>query len=107
MVSITFLMNLANRLNQPVFHCAPAKAYEALMDKLKEIGLSALAERLTNPRVPFAMLSGQKNRYKIKLRSAGCRRSRKTRINYADKRLTQLRCVYPHPKGGRGAKVLK
>lgn len=32
-----------------------------------------LAERLENPRVPAALLSGQKDRYKIKLRSAGFR----------------------------------
>ena len=34
---------------------------------------SKLAERLTNPRVPAAKLSGQKDRYKIKLRNAGYR----------------------------------
>ncbi|MFA7293543.1 MAG: type II toxin-antitoxin system RelE/ParE family toxin [Rhodocyclaceae bacterium] len=32
-----------------------------------------LVERLKNPRVPAALLSGQKDRYKIKLRSAGFR----------------------------------
>ncbi len=32
-----------------------------------------LAERLMNPRVPAAKLSGQKDRYKIKLRSVGYR----------------------------------
>lgn len=32
-----------------------------------------LAERLENPRLPAALLSGQKDRYKIKLRSAGFR----------------------------------
>lgn len=32
-----------------------------------------LAERLETPRVPAALLSGQKDRYKIKLRSAGFR----------------------------------
>ena len=32
-----------------------------------------LAERLQNPRVPSAQLGGQKNRYKIKLRSVGYR----------------------------------
>jgi mRNA interferase RelE/StbE len=32
-----------------------------------------LEERLENPRVPAALLSGQKDRYKIKLRSAGFR----------------------------------
>jgi mRNA interferase RelE/StbE len=32
-----------------------------------------LAERLTNPRVPAAQVSGAKDRYKIKLRNAGYR----------------------------------
>lgn len=32
-----------------------------------------LAERLSNPRVPSAKLSGHKDRYKIKLRSVGYR----------------------------------
>jgi mRNA interferase RelE/StbE len=32
-----------------------------------------LAERLANPRVPSARLSGSKDRYKIKLRSVGYR----------------------------------
>lgn len=32
-----------------------------------------LAERLVTPRVPSARLSGQKDRYKIKLRNVGCR----------------------------------
>ena len=32
-----------------------------------------LAARLTNPRIPSAKLSGQKDRYKIKLRSVGYR----------------------------------
>jgi mRNA interferase RelE/StbE len=32
-----------------------------------------LAERLDHPRVPSAQLSGQKDRYKIKLRSVGYR----------------------------------
>jgi len=32
-----------------------------------------LSERLTNPRVPSAKLTGHKDRYKIKLRSVGYR----------------------------------
>lgn len=32
-----------------------------------------LAQRLENPRVPSARLLGAKERYKFKLRSAGCR----------------------------------
>ena len=34
---------------------------------------SKLTERLANPRVPASKLSGHKVRYKIKLRSVGCR----------------------------------
>jgi mRNA interferase RelE/StbE len=34
---------------------------------------SRLAERLVNPRIPSAQLSGQKDRYKIKLRAVGYR----------------------------------
>lgn len=34
---------------------------------------SRLADRLLNPRIPSAQLSGQKDRYKIKLRALGYR----------------------------------
>lgn len=54
-----------------------------LEDALKEWGKldrntreqfkAKLAERLVNPRVPAAKLSGHKDRYKIKLRSVGYR----------------------------------
>lgn len=30
--------------NQPAFYCVPAKAYEALMDKLEDLELNALAD---------------------------------------------------------------
>jgi mRNA interferase RelE/StbE len=40
---------------------------------LREQFKAKLAERLENPRIPAAQLSGQKDRYKIKLRSAGYR----------------------------------
>jgi antitoxin StbD len=30
--------------NQPAFYCVPAKAYEALMDKLEDIELNAIAD---------------------------------------------------------------
>ena len=30
--------------NEPVFYCVPAKAYEALMDKLEDVELNALAD---------------------------------------------------------------
>ncbi len=32
-----------------------------------------ISERLNNPRIPSAKLSGHQDRYKIKLRSVGCR----------------------------------
>ena len=30
--------------NEPAFYCVPAKAYEALMDKLEDLELNALAD---------------------------------------------------------------
>jgi len=30
--------------NEPAFYCVPAKAYEALMDRLEDIELNAIAE---------------------------------------------------------------
>lgn len=30
--------------NQPAFYCVPARAYEALMDKLEDLELNALAD---------------------------------------------------------------
>ncbi|MHB1233231.1 MAG: type II toxin-antitoxin system Phd/YefM family antitoxin [Burkholderiales bacterium] len=30
--------------NEPVFYCVPAKSYEALMDKLEDIELNAIAD---------------------------------------------------------------
>ncbi len=38
-----FPVAVLNR-NQPAFYCVPAKAYEALMDKLEDIELAALVE---------------------------------------------------------------
>lgn len=40
---------------------------------MREVFKKKLAERLHNPRVPSARLSGHKDRYKIKLRDAGYR----------------------------------
>jgi antitoxin StbD len=37
-----FPVAILNR-NEPAFHCVPAKAYEALMDKLEDLELNALA----------------------------------------------------------------
>ncbi len=42
-----FPVAVLNR-NQPAFYCVPAKAYEALMDKLEDIELNALADARLN-----------------------------------------------------------
>ena len=38
-----FPVAILNR-NEPAFYCVPAKAYEALMDRLEDIELNALAD---------------------------------------------------------------
>jgi antitoxin StbD len=38
-----FPIAILNR-NAPVFYCVPAKAYEALMDRLEDLELNALAD---------------------------------------------------------------
>ena len=38
-----FPVAILNR-NEPVFYCVPAKSYEALMDKLEDIELNAIAD---------------------------------------------------------------
>ncbi len=38
-----FPVAILNR-NEPAFYCIPAKAYEALMDKLEDMELNAIAE---------------------------------------------------------------
>jgi antitoxin StbD len=41
--------------NEPVFYCVPAHAYEALMDKLEDMELSALAvARKNQPEIEVA-----------------------------------------------------
>lgn len=42
-----FPVAVLNR-NQPVFYCVPAKAYEALMDKLEDVELMAIVEERKN-----------------------------------------------------------
>jgi len=37
--------------NEPVFYCVPAKAYEALLDRLEDIELNALADARKGQRV--------------------------------------------------------
>ena len=49
------------------------KEWRKLDSPLREQFKKKLAERLLPPRVPSALLSGQKDRYKIKLRSSGYR----------------------------------
>ena len=49
------------------------KEWRKLDSTTREQFTAKLAERLVNPRVPSAKLSGHKDRYKIKLRSAGYR----------------------------------
>lgn len=49
------------------------KEWRKLDNGTREQFRAKLAERLTNPHVQASKLSGQQNRYKIKLRSAGYR----------------------------------
>ena len=49
------------------------REWKKLNASLREQFKTKLAERLKNPRVPAAKLSGHSDRYKIKLRSAGYR----------------------------------
>ncbi|MEK9495936.1 type II toxin-antitoxin system RelE/ParE family toxin [Photorhabdus sp. P32] len=49
------------------------KEWKRLGHPIKEPLKKKLAERLENPHVPSARLSGRANRYKIKLRSSGYR----------------------------------
>ncbi|MGY1490053.1 type II toxin-antitoxin system RelE family toxin [Methylobacillus pratensis] len=49
------------------------KEWRRLDNNTREQFKTKLAERLENPRVSAAKLSGQKDRYKIKLRSVGYR----------------------------------
>ncbi len=49
------------------------KEWDKLDNAVREQFKNKLQERLTNPRVPAAKLSGQTDRYKIKLKSVGYR----------------------------------
>ena len=49
------------------------KEWRKLDNMIREQFKTKLIERLENPRLPSAKLSGHKDRYKIKLRSAGYR----------------------------------
>lgn len=55
------------------FHKAALKEWKKLNSTLQMQFKVKLAERLENPRIPAAALSGMPNCYKIKLRKAGYR----------------------------------
>jgi mRNA interferase RelE/StbE len=56
-----------------VFDDEALKEWKRLQPQIKEQFKTKLKERLKNPRVPKDKLSGMKDIYKIKLRSAGYR----------------------------------
>lgn len=56
-----------------LFHPDALDEWGKLDKAVREQFKKKLAERLLNPHVPSARLSGQRDRYKIKLRSAGYR----------------------------------
>ena len=45
-----FAVAILNR-NEPAFYCVPARAYEALMDKIEDLELNALADARANEKV--------------------------------------------------------
>jgi len=55
------------------FHELALKEWRKLDAVLREQFKKKLAERLEEPRIPSAALSGMRDCYKIKLRAAGCR----------------------------------
>ncbi len=55
------------------FHPDALNEWRKLDRSLRDQFKKKLSERLENPRVPSARLSGQKDRFKIKLRNAGYR----------------------------------
>ncbi|MBN8441172.1 MAG: type II toxin-antitoxin system Phd/YefM family antitoxin [Thauera sp.] len=42
-----FAVAILNR-NEPAFYCVPAKTYEALLDRLEDLELNAIADRRAN-----------------------------------------------------------
>ena len=51
-----FPVVILNR-NEPAFYCIPVKAFEALMEKLEDIELNALAEaRMSDGKTPVKVL---------------------------------------------------
>ncbi|MDD5329292.1 MAG: type II toxin-antitoxin system RelE/ParE family toxin [Sulfuricella sp.] len=55
------------------FHPDALEEWRKLDNSVRDQFKSKLAERLQNPRVPASKLSGQKDRFKIKLKSVGYR----------------------------------
>lgn len=55
------------------FHPDALDEWKSLDNSVRELFKKKLAERMQNPRVPTSRLSGQKDRFKIKLRSVGYR----------------------------------
>lgn len=55
------------------FDSRALKEWEKLGHTIREQFKKKLAERLLDPHIPSARLSGRTNRYKIKLRSSGYR----------------------------------
>ena len=51
-----FAVAILNR-NEPAFYCVPAKAYEALMDKIEDLELNALANARANEKVIKVVLN--------------------------------------------------
>lgn len=51
-----FAVAILNR-NEPAFYCVPARAYEALMDKIEDLELNALADARANEKVIKVVLS--------------------------------------------------
>ena len=60
-------------LYELVFHPSALHEWGKLDSNLRDQFKNKLQERLVNPHVPAAKLSGQKDRFKIKLRNAGYR----------------------------------
>ena len=56
-----------------LFHPDALDEWGKLDKPVREQFKKKLAERMINPHIPASRLSGQKNRYKIKLRSMGYR----------------------------------
>ncbi|MFW2176483.1 MULTISPECIES: type II toxin-antitoxin system RelE family toxin [unclassified Moraxella] len=55
------------------FHPNALKEWRKIAPNIQEQFKKKLAERLENPHIPSAKLSGHKNTYKIKLKSVGYR----------------------------------